>query len=88
MASKGYPGSYRTGERITGLDEISSENVVAFHAGTRTSNGNVVTAGGRVLAVTAWSDSIRGALRAAYDSVEKIHYEGAFWRSDIGHRAL
>ena len=88
MASGGYPGSYAKGHPITGLDEADSSTVKVFHAGTDTQDGEVVTAGGRVLCVTALGDSLPQARDRAYDAVSDISFEGAFGRSDIGHRAL
>jgi phosphoribosylamine--glycine ligase len=88
MAASGYPGSYEKGNAITGLDVIADERVVPFHAGTAKTADGLVTSGGRVLAVSAWNDDIRGALDAAYRGVRAIRFDGAFWRGDIGHRAL
>jgi phosphoribosylamine--glycine ligase len=88
MASQGYPGSYRKGILIDGVDDANAADTVVFHAGTARATDGLVTAGGRVLAVTAWGDDIRTALSAAYRGVGKIHFEGAFWRKDIGHRAM
>jgi phosphoribosylamine-glycine ligase len=88
MAADGYPGSYGKGFAITGLDDAERDNVVPFHAGTGSDGDALVTTGGRVLAVTAWNADIRGALTAAYGGVERIRFDGAFWRKDIGHRAL
>jgi phosphoribosylamine--glycine ligase len=88
VASKGYPESAETGVEIRGLDAIDDENAFVFHAGTRASGGRVVTAGGRVLGVTAWGSTLSDAVRRAYDATAKIHIEGAFYRSDIGRRHL
>jgi phosphoribosylamine--glycine ligase len=89
MASGGYPGPYETGFPITGLREAASEpGVVVFHAGTSRSNGQVVTAGGRVLGVTALGRDIREAISRAYRAVQRIHWKGAHHRTDIGRRAL
>ncbi len=87
MASRGYPENYRKGLPIGGLDAIGGDDCAVFHAGTRrTPDGTVVTAGGRVLAVTGWAGDLRGALRVAYDGVARVQFDGAFWRSDIGRR--
>jgi phosphoribosylamine--glycine ligase len=87
LAADGYPDHYRTGLRIEGLDTADAHNSVVFHAGTRRSpDGGVVTAGGRVLAVTGWSDSMRGAIQDAYSGVARVRFEGAFCRRDIGRR--
>jgi phosphoribosylamine--glycine ligase len=88
-ASGGYPGSYTTGSRITGLDEAAKvPGVEVFHAGTALVDGQFLTNGGRVLAVTAAGDSLESALKAAYEGIAKIHFEGMYYRRDIGHRAL
>jgi phosphoribosylamine--glycine ligase len=88
-ASGGYPGKYASGKIITGLDAADEQNsVVIFHAGTAINDGNLVTAGGRVLAVTAAADDLRTALDRIYARLEKISFEGMQYRRDIGHRAL
>lgn len=92
MASGGYPLSYPKDIEIKGLDsngqiEGGSETTV-FHAGTKLSGGKFLTAGGRVLGVTAKGLTLRGALDKAYEGVKKISFEGAHYRSDIGARAL
>jgi phosphoribosylamine--glycine ligase/phosphoribosylformylglycinamidine cyclo-ligase len=87
LASEGYPGSYRSGREITGLDS-KLDQAVAFHAGTKVVDEKVVTAGGRVLAVTGWGESIESALSHAYQAIDKIHFEGVQFRKDIGWRAL
>lgn len=89
LASAGYPDKYQTGTEIRGLESLPGE-VVAFHAGTTTVNGKVVTAGGRVLGVTAISRSndIERTIQAAYDGVERISFEGMHFRRDIGRKAL
>lgn len=89
MASGGYPESYETGKVITGLAEADAqENTVVFHAGTKNAAGSIVTAGGRVLGVTAVDDNIRAARDCAYAAVENIKFDGAFYRKDIAWRAL
>ena len=88
MAAGGYPGSYATGEPITGLDQAIADHGKVFHAGTRMENGEIVTAGGRVLCVVALADTIGEAQQRAYALSEKIHWQDAFYRRDIGHRAL
>jgi phosphoribosylamine---glycine ligase len=89
MASGGYPGSYETGKRIAGLAEASAmEDVAVFHAGTKREGDDVVTSGGRVLGVTAVGDSLPQALQKAYAAVDKIHFEGAQYRTDIGAKGL
>jgi len=89
MASGGYPGSHETGKVITGIDEACSDaDVEVFHAGTRRDGDRWLTAGGRVLGVTARGDSIETALERAYGGVARIGFDGAHHRKDIGHRAL
>lgn len=89
MASGGYPESYETGKVVTGLAEADAqENTVVFHAGTKNAAGSIVTAGGRVLGVTAVDDNIRAARDRAYAAVENIKFDGAFYRKDIAWRAL
>jgi phosphoribosylamine--glycine ligase len=83
MASAGYPFSYRTGERITGLDALEEEGVYVFHAGTRLDNDVYYTNGGRVLGVTAMGSSKEEARQKAYRAVERIHFYGAQYRKDI-----
>jgi phosphoribosylamine---glycine ligase len=88
-ASGGYPGSYTTGHRITGLEDAGRiPGVEVFHAGTSLVDGNYITSGGRVLAVTAAAESLEAALRRVHEAMSKIHFEGMFYRRDIGHRAL
>lgn len=88
-SSQGYPGSYTTGQPITGLDEAAKiPGVEVFHAGTSQLDGAYLTNGGRVLAVTAAADSLENALGLAYQGMSKIHFDGMYYRRDIGHRAL
>jgi phosphoribosylamine--glycine ligase len=88
-ASKGYPGSVETGHTITGLNEAAQvEGVIVFHAGTSLSEDKLVTAGGRVLAVTAVAETLQLACDRAYMALNKIHFEGMLYRRDIAHRAL
>jgi len=88
MAAGGYPFGYRKGDVITGLAKGSEEGVKVFHAGTCVSGDRVVTAGGRVLCVCALGNSVAEAQRNAYESVREIHWEGVYFRSDIGYRAI
>jgi phosphoribosylamine--glycine ligase len=88
-ASGGYPGSYTNGHKITGLDEAAKvPGVVVFHAGTALVDGDVLTAGGRVLGVTATGNDLPEALKRAYDGIAKIGFEGMYYRKDIGWRAV
>jgi phosphoribosylamine---glycine ligase len=87
-ASGGYPGKYTSGKPIHGISSPPPEDVVVFHSGTATKNGHLVTAGGRVLAVTAVAADLRTALDKAYAEIANITFEGMQYRRDIGHRAL
>ncbi len=87
MAAQGYPFACRLGDVIEGLPAETCD-VKVFHAGTRLEGDRVVTAGGRVLCVCALGDSVREAQRKAYAQVEKIHWPGAYFRRDIGWRAV
>jgi len=86
-ASEGYPGSYAAGKRISGLD-AAGEVAQVFHAGTTLLNGEYVTSGGRVLGVTAAADTLQEALTLAYEGMSRIHFDGMYYRRDIGYRAL
>ena len=88
LAAGGYPGDYAKGQVISGLDQASSVDGKVFHAGTALQDGNVVTQGGRVLCATALGDSVKAAQQGAYDLAEKISWDGCFYRSDIGYRAI
>ena len=89
LASGGYPEKYDKGFPITGLDKIDQlENAVVFHAGTRPSEGKVLTSGGRVLGVTALGDNIKFAIDKAYRAVSLINFKGMHYRKDIGKKAL
>ena len=87
MASGGYPGSYEKGKVIRGLQSIPHD-ILVFHAGTKSKDGDLMTAGGRVLGVTALGDTISQAIESAYRAVGKITFDGAYFRRDIGHKAL
>ena len=90
MASGGYPGSYQKKFPITGLEVVkSTQDVVVFHAGTVLGpNKEILTAGGRVLAVTALGDNLRSAHDRVYQAVNQIHFQGGFFRRDIGQKAI
>ncbi|MFV1951597.1 MAG: phosphoribosylamine--glycine ligase [Nitrospinota bacterium] len=89
MVSEGYPGSYQKGKRIKGLEDAERmEGVEIFHAGTRLSQGNIVTDGGRVLGVTATGIDIKEAIGKAYEAVSMICWDGVYYRKDIGRKAL
>ncbi|WP_353072747.1 phosphoribosylamine--glycine ligase [Tunturiibacter gelidiferens] len=96
-ASGGYPGKYASGKPISGLpdnsigdarDKAKEEDVVIFHSGTALKDGKTVTAGGRVLAISAFAPDLQTALDKAYAQLAKISFEGMQFRRDIGHRAL
>ncbi len=88
LAAGGYPKSYARGKPISGLDEADSATQKVFHAGTALDEDGVVTSGGRVLCVVGLGDSVADAAQRAYDSVDKIDWEGVYCRRDIGHRAI
>ena len=90
LASGGYPEKYETGKEISGLDDMGqTAGAAVYHAGTKlTEDGKFLTAGGRVLGVTASADTLRNALDAAYKAAEQIKFEKVHYRRDIGQRAL
>jgi len=88
IASGGYPGKYEKGKPISGLEAAEAAGTVVFHAGTAEKDGKIVTAGGRVLGVSATGETIADAIANAYRGVEKISFDGAFFRKDIGAKAL
>lgn len=89
LASAGYPNESQTGKSISGIKEAAAlGSVVVFHAGTKTENGNLLSAGGRVLGVTASSSHLSGAFDLAYQAVSKIHFDGMQYRNDIARKAL
>ncbi len=86
MCSEGYPGSYHKGKTIEGIDSVESDNLIVFHAGTTVTEDGLQTSGGRVLGVTAIADSLEDAKTQATEACSSIHFDGAFWRKDIGCR--
>ncbi len=89
MASEGYPGKYEKGKTILGLTDFQNEQMtMIFHAGTEEIDGRIVTSGGRVLGVTAWADQLPQAIDRAYTAAEKIHFQGKYYRKDIGMKGL
>jgi phosphoribosylamine--glycine ligase len=87
LASAGYPGKYKKGKQLLGLDKVKhAEDVLIFHAGTKQEGGRLVTNGGRVLGVTAVDKNVEKAIRKAYAAVEKISFDGVQFRRDIGYR--
>ena len=88
LAAGGYPESYSKGHKIMGLDQCDSATCKTFHAGTADQDGDIVTSGGRVLCVTALGDTVTQAQQAAYAAAKKICWDGVFYRTDIGYRAI
>jgi phosphoribosylamine--glycine ligase len=89
LASADYPGDYETGKPISGIDSAQEiAGVTVYHAGTKVDDGDLVSAGGRVLNVTATAPDFETAIANAYAAVDRIEFEGAFCRRDIGQRAL
>jgi phosphoribosylamine--glycine ligase len=94
MCSDGYPGSYEKGKPITGIADAEAlggdgRDVIVFHAGTRyDDDGRLITNGGRVLGVTALAEDLQAARDLANAACRKIHFDGAFFRRDIGNRVL
>lgn len=88
LASGGYPGKYESGKVISGLEGAQAMGATVYHAGTKLVDGAYVTAGGRVLGVTALGNTLADAVHGAYAAAEKIHFEGAHMRRDIGSRDL
>ncbi|HHT9119002.1 MAG TPA: phosphoribosylamine--glycine ligase [Candidatus Hypogeohydataceae bacterium YC41] len=89
IASAGYPGNYEKGKEIKGLEALSgAEDLMVFHAGTALRQKKVVTTGGRILGVTALGKDLPEAQKKAYSAAEKISFDGAYYRKDIGWRAI
>jgi phosphoribosylamine--glycine ligase len=86
LASKGYPEKIESGKSIM-MEELP-ETMFCFHAGTKMDGGNIITSGGRVFGLTAWSSGIENAVNQVYSNIGKISFEGMQYRKDIGHRAL
>ncbi len=87
LAAQGYPGPYRKGDPIVGLEALTArDDLMVFHAGTAEDSGELVTTGGRVLGVSALGESLSAALDAAYDAIDTIEFEGMHYRRDIGRR--
>lgn len=87
-SSKGYPGDYEKGFEITGLDNIDEKEGVVFHAGTSFKDGKIVTNGGRVLGLTTLGKDIKSTIEKNYELMKKINYDGIYYRSDIGKKAI
>lgn len=88
LAAGGYPGRYAKGLAISGIESANSDCQKVFHAGTSVNGDAVVTSGGRVLCVVGLGDTVAEAAASAYESVDKIHWQGVYTRRDIGHRAI
>jgi phosphoribosylamine--glycine ligase len=88
MAAGGYPGQYHKGDIIHSLPAATAADAKVFHAGTRLESQNVVTNGGRVLCATALGGSVREAQQKAYQLVKQVAWEDAYYRDDIGYRAI
>ena len=86
LASGGYPGKYESGKLITGLEDAEKMGATVYHAGTKLTEAGYVTAGGRVLGVTALGGTLKEAVDSAYAAARKIHFDGAHMRSDIGSK--
>ncbi len=85
-ASKGYPGAYKKGYEIKGLEDDENSHII--HAGTKEENGKILTNGGRVLAVVSLENDLEAAINQAYQKMEKINFEGIYYRKDIGRKGL
>jgi phosphoribosylamine--glycine ligase len=88
LAAGGYPGDYGKGDAISGLDAAAKLEGKVFHAGTTLKDGQVVTAGGRVLCATALGQTVEAAQQQAYRLAEQVKWDGSFYRTDIGYRAI
>ena len=88
MASGGYPGAFENGKIIGGIAEAEAAGTTVFHAGTRTTDGALTTAGGRVLGVTAGGQTLSQAIEQAYRGATEIHFDGMHYRKDIGRKGL
>lgn len=88
MAAGGYPNAYQKGDVIQGLPETDQTDCKVFHAGTQLHNGEIITAGGRVLCACALGDTIKMAQYKAYELTQKIHWNNVYYRTDIGFKAL
>lgn len=88
LAAGGYPGTYGKGDAIEGLERAADLDGKVFHAGTSLLDGQVVTSGGRVLCATALGETVKAAQQQAYQLAERVNWNGRFYRSDIGYRAI
>lgn len=88
LVSGGYPGPYEKGMEVDGLDILREDDVLVFHAGTQEQEQKILTAGGRVLAVSAYGEDIPGAVRRSLRIIDFIEFDGMYFRRDIGHEFL
>jgi phosphoribosylamine---glycine ligase len=88
VASGGYPGSYPKGKVISGINEAENLGAIVFHAGTKLDNNQLLTDGGRVLGITAMGESFQQAIASVYQAVEKINFDGIYYRRDIGWKSV
>ena len=88
ISSAGYPGSYEKGKEMSGFEAAAAAGALVFHCGSKTVDGKIVTAGGRVLSVTGMGATLREAVDTAYAGVKEISFDGMFYRKDIAHRAF
>ena len=88
VSSDGYPGSFKKGQVIRGLDAVEAAGATVFHAGTAEKDGKIVNSGGRVLGVTALGSTVSESQAAVYKALEKLDWPGGFYRKDIGYRAV
>jgi len=88
LVSGGYPGDFEKGKLIQGLDKATAVDTLAFHAGIREENGNWLTNGGRVAAITSYGSNIQEAVSRSNNAIEKIHFENMNFRKDIGYEFM
>ncbi|MDQ6986221.1 MAG: phosphoribosylglycinamide synthetase C domain-containing protein, partial [Mariprofundaceae bacterium] len=88
VTSDGYPGAVEKGQAIGGLGEVEAAGASIFNAGTAQKNGAIVNSGGRVLGIAALGKNVSSAQKTAYTALEKLDWPGAFYRKDIGYRAI
>jgi phosphoribosylamine--glycine ligase len=86
VVSGGYPEDFEKGKEITGIENVLDS--IVFHAGTKIDNGQIVTNGGRVLAVTSFGDDFQQAIKKSYQSIDKLHFDKMYFRKDIGFDLL
>jgi len=88
VTSDGYPGTFEKGQTIGGIVDVEASGAIVFHAGTAQQGGVIVNSGGRVLGITALGEDVRGAQKTAYAALQKLDWQGGFYRKDIGYRAI